>query len=1046
MPRIDQRFPEEMQKASMSARLWVCAVVGLLVAGHHSKLSADDVTMPRPESATPIRIVAQKAQRWRQGIYEILVAQGNVQLTQGDQSATSKEAVFWIDRSEPTSDRPTKVIAYFDGDVTVTDVSADGHLQKLVDANYLYRYLTRSRVDLRITSIRDVAPGMMARQRPPAVYDRGLVRRSPQLALPVGDGAVRQAQFAGGISSDDISASSVVITPRNGTGLDYRMLDQQPGIDETVAIATGGIRLEIRDVTIDGAAPDLQSLGTIEIEADSAVLWTRGLGGSDSGDSESGQKFNPRQAPWEIYLEGNIVFLQGRRAIYAERMYYDVQKKRGVIRDTEMLAPVKDYEGLLRLKADVLQMVDQQHFEAYGAAITSSLIGHPRYWLQSGQITIEDEQVVRTDPQTGVPAIDPISGRLDVDHNLLASSRNNFVYVGGWPIFYWPTLATDLRKPTYYLDNMRIKNDNVFGTQFFADWDTFQVFGISKPPEGVDWTFSTDYLSDRGFAGGTHVEYNRPESVAFFGANRGLFDAWGIDDHGVDNLGWDRRALQPEKDFRGRILARHRHELPFDIQLSSELGYISDRDFLEQYLENEWDQEKDQTTGIELKKYLNHQTIDLAASAHVNDFFTQTEWMPRLDHHILGHSFLANRLTWNAHSQVGYGRISNATVPQDPANLMKFDWLAWEEFNTPAGQDDREGVRAATRHEFNLPLDFGPIRLVPYLLGEAAYWHEDIAGDDVTRLYGQTGVRASLPMWTVDPTVRNTLFNLKGLAHKVTWEAEILYSDVDQDLSRLTLYDPLDDDAIEFARRRFLIDTFGLLPGANVPLQFDERYYAHRSGMQSWVSAPSTEIAEDLMMARMAIRQRWQTKRGMPGRERTVDWITFDVEGSFFPKPGRDNFGQNLGMLNYDFRWHIGDRLALLSDGYADLFIDGLRTVSAGGLISQPGKGRLYLGFRSIDGPITSNVINGSLSYRMSEKWIFTGGASYDLGPTGNIGQSFGLTRIGESTLARFGFNIDESRNSFGVRFNIEPRFLPSNRMGEVAGLRIPPAGAHRLE
>ncbi|MFP6675327.1 MAG: hypothetical protein VB878_09665, partial [Pirellulaceae bacterium] len=72
MPRIDQRFPEEMQKASMSARLWVCAVVGLLVAGHHSKLSADDVTMPRPESATPIRIVAQKAQRWRQGIYEIL--------------------------------------------------------------------------------------------------------------------------------------------------------------------------------------------------------------------------------------------------------------------------------------------------------------------------------------------------------------------------------------------------------------------------------------------------------------------------------------------------------------------------------------------------------------------------------------------------------------------------------------------------------------------------------------------------------------------------------------------------------------------------------------------------------------------------------------------------------------------------------------------------------------------------------------------------------------------------------------------------------------
>jgi lipopolysaccharide export system protein LptA len=1047
MPRIDHRFLKEIEKVSRLARTWVCVFVGLAAVGDNTVLFAGDITMPRPDSATPIRIVAQKAQRWRQGIYEIVVAQGNVHLTQGDQSATSREAVFWIDYSDAVSDRPTKVIAYFDGDVTVTDVAADGHLQKLMDVNYLYRYLTRGRVELHIGTIRDVAPGTIERERIPAVYDRGLDRRSPQLGDSGGERAVRQAQFAGDISANDISVSSVVITPRNGSGLDYRMLDQRPGRDETVAIATGGIRIEIRDVRIERISPDLQDLGTIEIEADSAVLWTRGLQGSDSANPDSGQpSFNPREAPWEIYLEGNIVFLQGRRAIYAERMYYDVRKKTGVIRDAEMLAPVRDYEGLLRLKADVLQMIDQQHFEAYGAAITSSLIGHPRYWLQSDRITITDEQVVRTDPQTGAPAIDPISGRIDVDHNLLATSKNNFVYVGGLPILYWPTIATDLRKPTYYLDSLRIKNDNVFGTQFFADWDTFQVFGITKPPKGVDWTFSTDYLSDRGLAGGTRVEYDRPEGTALFGANRGLLDAWGIDDHGVDNLGWDRRALDPEKDFRGRVLARHRHQLPFDIQMSSELGYISDRDFLEQYLENEWDQEKDQTTGIEFKKYFNHQTIDLAASVHVNDFFTQTEWMPRLDHHILGHSFFYDRLTWNAHSHVGYGRISNAAVPTDAANFMKFDWLAWEEFNTPSTHGDRQGIRAATRQEIDLPIDLGPIRVVPYVLGEAAYWGEDLAGDDVTRLYGQTGIRASLPMWRVDPTVRSTLFNLNGMAHKVTWEAEILYSDVDQDLTRLTLYDPLDDDSIEFFRRRFLFDTFGISAGGNVPLQFDERFYAHRFNMQGWVSAPSTEIAEDLMMARLAVRQRWQTKRGMPGRERTVDWISFDVEASLFPKPGRDNFGQNLGMLNYDFRWHLGDRLALLSDGYADLFIDGLRTISAGGLLSQPGKGRVYLGFRSIDGPITSNVINSSLSYRMSEKWILTGGASYDLGPTGNIGQSFGLTRIGESTLARFGFNIDASRNSFGVRFNIEPRFLPSNRMGEVAGLRIPPAGAQRLE
>ena len=1005
------------------------------------RCEADEISLPRPDSGAPVRIVAHQARHWRQGIYDIYVAKGNVQLTQGDQSASSNEAVFWIDRSKPFSDRPTKVIAYFEGRVSVTDMGANGKPQRLSDDDYLYRYLTRSRVDLEIASIRDVPPESVEKMGPPPVYDRGLQRRDPDQAQR--DTDVKAAQFEGDsdFSADDLSYSSVVITPRDGTGYDYRMLDSTG--DETVALVTGGVRIEIRDVEVENAPPALQNLGTIEIEADSAVLWTRGLRDS-SGPNQP--EFDPSQAPWEIYLEGNIIFLQGRRAVYAERMYYNVKQKNGVVRDSEMLAPVQDYEGLLRLKADVLQMVDQQHFEAYGAAITSSLIGYPRYWLQSDQISIEDKQVVRMDPDTGLPAIDPISRRPDVEHDMLATSRNNFLYVGGWPVLYWPTIATDLRKPTYYIDKIKIKNDNVFGTQIFADWDTFQVLGFEEPPEGVDWTFSTDYLSDRGLAGGTRVEYDRGDDIALFGKNRGMLDIWGIHDTGVDNLGLDRRALTPEEEFRGRALWRHRHELPNDVQFSGELGFITDRDFLEQYLETEWDQEKDQTTGIEFKKYFNHQTIDLAANIQLNDFFTQTQWLPRLDHHLLGHSLFNDRVTWNAHSHVGYAKISNATAPVDPANAAKFDWLAWEEFGSPAAQDDREGIRAATRHEFDLPLDIGPVRVVPYMLGEAAYWGENIAGDDDTRLYGQTGVRASLPMWSVDPAVQSDLFNLNGLAHKITLEGELLYADADRDMTTLPLYDPLDDDSIEFFRRRVLFDTFGLGAGANAPLRFDERFYAHRFGLQGWVTSPSTEIADDLTLVRTAVRQRWQTKRGMPGRERMVDWIVLDVEGSFFPDANRDNFGQDIGMLNYDFRWHLGDRLAILSDGYADLFTDGLKTFSVGGLISRPGQGRMYLGFRSIEGPITSNILNGSLSYRMSEKWILTAGASYDLGPTGNIGQSFGLTRVGESTFARFGFNIDESRNSFGVRFSIEPRFLPRSRLGQVAGIQVPPSGARRLE
>ena len=150
--------------------------------------------------------------------------------------------------------------------------------------------------------------------------------------------------------------------------------------------------------------------------------------------------------------------------------------------------------------------------------------------------------------------------------------------------------------------------------------------------------------------------------------------------------------------------------------------------------------------------------------------------------------------------------------------------------------------------------------------------------------------------------------------------------------------------------------------------------------------------------------------------------------------------------MGYDFRWHVGDRLTLLSDGFYDGFDQGLRQATVGALMSRPEYGSVYVGVRSTEGPISSNILTGTLNYRMSEKWITTAGASWDFGSAGNIGQNFALTRIGESFLLRLGFHYDASRNNFGLNFGIEPRFLPSNRLGRVGGVQVPPAGALGLE
>ena len=83
--------------------------------------------------------------------------------------------------------------------------------------------------------------------------------------------------------------------------------------------------------------------------------------------------------------------------------------------------------------------------------------------------------------------------------------------VAGVPVFYWPTLATDLEKPSYYIDNIRVRNDSIFGTQLLLEFDAFQLFGL-EPVPGVEWDLNLDYLSERG-PGLRHWRRIRPRQL-----------------------------------------------------------------------------------------------------------------------------------------------------------------------------------------------------------------------------------------------------------------------------------------------------------------------------------------------------------------------------------------------------------------------------------------------------------------------------------------------------------------------------------------------------
>jgi lipopolysaccharide export system protein LptA len=1030
-----------------------------------STVHAAEIALSEVESIDPITIAADNAQHWTQGVYEVWVLEGNCYLNQGQTYARSQGAVLWIEQGGVHGDPPHKVIAYLEGKVSIdfaqsfdtANQATTKPKARITDRQWLGRFFSRAAPNLRVkntTGEPPIKPPLFQRAldirngekppqasqntvRGPQLLGTGQTIRRTQFTTPAPGGVVTSPRdpFArpgeevplgaptanAGAEQVPVGARRVRVYPRSDVRVQAQWFPSPNVPNEWIAIISSGVNL-----IVDG----LDNFGSIDVATDRLVIWTQGQEQPDL----TGQSLQSQDTPFEIYMEGNIVFRQGDRVVFADRMYYDARREQGTVLNAEVLTPIPSFQGLARLRAEVLQQVNRDQFIAKGASITTSRLGIPSYDFRAGELIFQDIQQPAIDPVTRQPIVDPETQEPVVNHQRRLTSRNNVLAVEQVPLLYWPTFTTDLEEPTFYIERMLFKQDSIFGTQIYTDLNMYQVLGLENPPEGTKFTGSVDYLSMRGPAGGLTFLYDRPDFLTLQGPTYGLIDAWGIHDDGNDNLGRERRDIDPFQKFRGRVFGRHRQYFEDGYQLTAEVGYISDYNFLEQYYENEWDEFKDESTGIEFKRYLDNMSYSLSVDARLNPFFTQTEQLPRFDHYWLGQSLFGDRITWYEHTSVEYAKLQTAGVPPDPKQAAFFAPMVWE---VPS-----EGERFATRHEFDLPFALGPVKIVPYALGEYAHWGQVIDGDSLDRLYGQFGVRGSVPFSSVNPEVEDELLNLHGLAHKLVFDVDAGFTTSNQNYDQFPLYDPVDDDDIEAYRRFYPFFDFG---GAPIPLQFDERTYAIRTGLAGNVASPSTEIANDLMAVRLGLRQRWQTKRGPEQNQHILDWITFDTEAVIFPDAERDNFGESIGLVNYNFTWHVGDRLTLLSDGMFDFFPNAPKYVSVGGYLNRPPRGNLYLGFLSFEGPITSNVVATAYSYRMSPKWASTFGSTFNIGNGGNIGQSLTLTRIGEAFLISMGVNVDVSKGNVGANFAIEPRIL--SRLGRTStGMQIPPAGAFGLE
>ena len=97
----------------------------------------------------------------------------------------------------------------------------------------------------------------------------------------------------------------------------------------------------------------------------------------------------------------------------------------------------------------------------------------------------------------------------------------------------------------------------------------------------------------------------------------------------------------------------------------------TDRNFIEEYYKRLFDTGLDQETlayGIWQK---DNQYANLWVEGNLQNWYTDTQWLPRADYYRLGDSFLNNLFTYYTHSGLDYASIHTDVMVNNP-NLFAF--------------------------------------------------------------------------------------------------------------------------------------------------------------------------------------------------------------------------------------------------------------------------------------------------------------------------------------------------------------------------------------
>jgi hypothetical protein len=542
-----------------------------------------------------------------------------------------------------------------------------------------------------------------------------------------------------------------------------------------------------------------------------------------------------------IYLEGGVRISDGQYTMRSPRVYYDVRADRALLIDAVFNTYDRKLDMPLYMRAAVIRQEAANQFSAEKAVYANTAFATPHLAVGTSRMTITQRENDRGETSNFVDA------------------RHITLRAGGAPFFYWPVFRGDPERVP--LRSIGLEDSNRTGPVIRTAWDPFTLLGI-EAPEGFSGAVNLDYYFDRGAGLGASLGW---ETARMSG---GLLAYLIPDDNGTDVM---RNGWEIERDGETRAFAILEHRWQFQPEWTLLLNgfHASDEAVLPALFRDIGENTQELTTRAHLRRLENDTAITLEAKGATTDFIPNehlaqspgyfVDKLPEIGITRIGDDLLEDLApgwlthTWSAdyaHMRMRFQEIRPRSVglvaPSQSNRAYGVD--PWEPIADAArsqGLDESFVNRFDTRHELSSKVNAGPIQISPFLVGRYTAYDTDFEsfspgeGDEM-RLWGAAGARFSTSINRVDNAVESRTFDLHRMRHIIEPSVTVWHAGTTIDSDDLPVYDD---------------DVESLLDGSAV---------------------------------RVGLNQTWQTKRGAPGRWRSVDVFTLDAEYGWFSEEPDD--------------------------------------------------------------------------------------------------------------------------------------------------------------